>query len=224
MGRKDYSAGQVFGRLTILGEDTPKYRIDSRGRKRKVSRFRVKCNCSKQTEFTVEIGSLSSGATRGCGCLQKEAVTKHGMSNTPTFSTWCAMRWRCTNPSDDNYPNYGAVGITVCDRWLEKFEYFLEDMGERPDGHTLNRKNGAKIYSKETCEWANGSVQNFDQRMSARNKSGKTGIHLHQESGKWCAGIGYEGKYILLGYFIDFDDALAARLEAEEKYYGFTKD
>jgi hypothetical protein len=69
------------------------------------------------------------------------------------------MVQRCTYQRHAKYPMYGAVGITICNRWLAAFENFLEDMGERPEGTTLDRVDGAKLYSKDTCRWATPKQQ-----------------------------------------------------------------
>jgi len=72
----------------------------------------------------------------------------HGVSGTPTYRCWEAMLARCSNSEYKNYKN-----IEVCERW-RKFENFLEDMGERPNGLTLERKDNSKGYYKENCKWA----------------------------------------------------------------------
>lgn len=72
------------------------------------------------------------------------------------------MLSRCLNPKHVSYKNYGGRGITVCDRWLD-VENFIEDMGERPPGLSLERVNVNKGYSKENCIWA-------DRKTQARNK------------------------------------------------------
>lgn len=83
----------------------------------------------------------------------------HGMSNTPTYRSWKSMLERCTNRNHKYYFYYGGKGITVCSRWRHSFSSFLADMGVRPDGHTLDRKNGNKGYTKLNCRWASNSVQ-----------------------------------------------------------------
>lgn len=94
----------------------------------------------------------------------------HNKSKTPTYVSWRAMKCRCANISDPSYPRYGAIGISVCDRWANSFENFLCDMGERPVNASLDRypnKNGN--YEPSNCRWATPAMQ-------ARNK--KTNIML----------------------------------------------
>jgi hypothetical protein len=81
------------------------------------------------------------------------------MTGTPTFKSWDSMRQRCTNPSDPSFQRYGAKGITVCDRWLHSFESFLQDMGERPAGTSLDRERNDEGYSPNNCRWATPTQQ-----------------------------------------------------------------
>jgi hypothetical protein len=73
------------------------------------------------------------------------------------------MKKRCSNPHESNYRHYGKRGIRVCKRWL-KFENFLADMGERPEGKTLDREDNDGNYCKRNCRWAAQSQQNSNQR------------------------------------------------------------
>ena len=80
------------------------------------------------------------------------------MNPHPLYRTWQGMRTRCNNPNADNYPRYGGKGITVCDRWSD-FNLFVEDMGERPEGYTLDRIISTGNYEPSNCRWATYAQQ-----------------------------------------------------------------
>lgn len=195
------------------------------------SAFFVICECGVTKVMQKQV--LMRSSTISCGCYSKSLRYKHGNctggKNSITYRSWSAMKTRCYNIEDKNYPGYGGSGIVVCAEWLKNFENFLKDMGEAPDGMTLNRridpqtKEPYKIYSKGTCEWTNKSVQSFDQKRCSRNTSGRTGVSRDKVSGKWCAYIGYNGIYKHLGTFADYEDAVSARINAEMIYYGYEK-
>ena len=94
------------------------------------------------------------------------AGRQHGMSRTPTYSSWRSMIQRCTNPNAADFEHYGGRGIRVCDRWRgpDGFPNFLADLGERPDGRTLHRINVDEGYSPENCRWATVVEQRHNQR------------------------------------------------------------
>ena len=81
----------------------------------------------------------------------------------PLYATWKQMRQRCNSTTHPAYVNYGARGITVCDRWND-FWLFVEDMGERPDGHTLDRIKNDEGYSPENCRWSSRLTQQTNRR------------------------------------------------------------
>ena len=100
--------------------------------------------------------------------MGKAHKTKH-----PMYSTWAGMKARCRYKSAGNYKNYGGRGIKVCDRWLGKqgFWNFVEDMGERPTGYSLDRINPNGNYEPNNCRWAS----RYEQQAN-RRKSSNTGV------------------------------------------------
>lgn len=130
-----------------------------------------RCSCGKVTK--VRQDALKSGATRSCGHLQKDYAISgdarriHSLTGSPEWVSYHHMIARCYKRTDKSYPDYGGRGITVCDRWLQSFVNFVEDMGPRPDvGYSLGRKDNDAEYSLYNCEWQTRQEQNRNTRRN----------------------------------------------------------
>ena len=125
------------------------------------------CDCGKT--LIVRAQHLRNGNTKSCGCWDADVLaarsTKHGLYGTPAYETWKGMVQRCTNSANREWPNYGGRGITVCEAWRE-FAQFHKDMGDRPPGQTLDRKNNALGYDVINCRWATSQEQGSNRRTN----------------------------------------------------------
>lgn len=140
--------------------------------------------------------------------------TKHGHSGkspSPTYISWTQMKQRCTNPKFHDYKKYGAVGIGFCKEW-ESFSAFLADMGERPEGKSLDRIDNSLGYTKENCRWATPKEQTDNRSMLRTNTSGYSGVSLYK-NGRYRARVWVDGTRKHLGFFETADAAAAAMSE-----------
>ena len=141
------------------------------GKQRVVSRPWAVFRCPCGTHFPSPLKPVKDGRTKSCGCyshsLFVEAAAKynasgasltHGFTSTPTYVSWAAMIQRCNNPANSGYYMYGGAGVSVCPEWLV-FENFLADMGIRPKGKTLDRKESTGGYCKDNCKWSTPTEQ-----------------------------------------------------------------
>lgn len=154
--------GQRFGRLLVVE------RVDN-DRFGK-ARWRCRCDCGRET--TTRANTLRKGETQSCGCLHAETVKTarltHGAARSPLYRVWSTMKSRCETPTDQRYPWYGARGIAVCTRWRERFTAFAHDMGVRPPGMKLERRDNDGDYTPENCYWATSTQQMRNTRRTWR--------------------------------------------------------
>jgi hypothetical protein len=147
-----------------------------------------KCDCGHFTFAAAR--DVKRGATKSCGCLQREWAAQigptlnltHGRRYTTEYSSFYAMITRCTNPKAIGYRHYGGRGIKVCDRWNParggSFEDFFADMGPRPPGTTLDRNDNEDDYYKENCQWAE------QQRANRRGRNTQSDTMSHPRSSR----------------------------------------
>lgn len=148
MGSFNDLTGRRFERLLVIR------RVQNMGNAN--TKWLCKCDCGN--ESFVQGGALKDGRVRSCGCLHKETVTKHGMHKSKTYSSWSAMKDRCTNHNKKVFKYYGGRGISYCKEW-ENFETFLSDMGDKPEGTSLDRIDNNLGYSPENCKWSTHKEQ-----------------------------------------------------------------
>ncbi len=128
----------------------------------------VICLCDCGEKVTVSGMHLKSGNTKSCGCLNVKSK-KHGHKTrsykSPEYTSWLAMKSRCSNVNDISFKNYGAKGVLVCKLWYDSFEAFLLDMGEKPTSkHSIDRfPNKQGNYEPSNCRWATRAEQGRNQ-------------------------------------------------------------
>ena len=172
MQRLEFKPGQRFNRYTVIGSAG----VSAHGK----TQWLCRCDCGN--ESIVAGGSLHNGHQKSCGCLKVEVararMTTHGHhptgKQTPEYTAWCNIKIRCYNPEAENYEYYGGRGIRVCDRWLNSFENFLSDMGERPSRkHTIDRKENNGNYEPSNCRWITMLEQCANRRKRRWHKKPK---------------------------------------------------
>lgn len=148
-------SGQAYGYWTVL------HKCDLRGPRGEIF-WQCVCACGNRREV---LGSnLLKGVSTSCGCTRDIGVRSktHGHATnkgiSPTYHSWAGMKARCTNPNNTHFQYYGAMGISVCERWM-KFENFLSDMGEKPPGKSIDRVDPSGDYTPQNCRWADGKSQ-----------------------------------------------------------------
>jgi hypothetical protein len=142
--------GRQFSKLTV---------IESSEKIGKRTAWKCLCECGAYTFVTTD--RLVSGKTTSCGCRKKQAGVengrnnkKHGLTQSGAWISWASMKFRCTNKAT----RYQAWSGMLCKEW-EEFENFYRDMGDRPDGTSIDRIDVTKGYYKENCRWATSRQQ-----------------------------------------------------------------
>lgn len=213
MPRPDLT-GRKFGRWVVLYRD---------GSDRKGQRLWM-CRCDCGTERRVRGIKLLTGEAFACGCYGAEQTSKrstiHGERNlrntTAEYKSWKSAKARVSNPKIDGYEHYGGRGIKMCDRWLESYPNFVNDMGRKPTlKHTLERKDVNGDYEPSNCIWATMVEQNNNRRDTKRITRDGRSMTVTQ----WCRELGMNPKTVLLRLFYGWnvERALTVPIQIKER-------
>lgn len=209
--------GHRFGRWTVIGGS------------HNTRTFLCKCKCG--TEKLVDKFNLRNGVSKSCGCLSAEMASErektHGHYGTKTYAVWAAMI--CRGKGQGSHGKYYSErGIKVCDKWTEPdgkgFLNFLEDMGECPQGKSLDRIDNRLGYYKENCQWASASQQSSNKRKPKSNNSGRMGVMWRKDTEKWRVAIKVDKVMHNIGHYTSFEEACRKCTEAEIRLLGYSRE
>ena len=151
VSRIERKSGDRHGILTII----------SSVKNGRVLKWLCRCDCGR--EKLISTTHLHENGTKSCGCVHR---TQNGLSKHPTYKSWESMIARCYKESLPHFKRYGGRGIKVCDRWRDSYLNFVDDMGLRPKGKSLDRIDCDKNYVKNNCRWATIKEQSRNGRNS----------------------------------------------------------
>ena len=151
--------------------------------------------------------------------------SKHGRSALVEYMAWKDMKYRCSNPNVKSYKYYGGRGIKVCEQWVNSFEIFIKDVGNRPDkGYSLDRIDNNGDYEPKNVRWETQQNQMRNNRLLRKTKSGVRGVVYHKTSPNqkkvWRAAITVNYKVVYLGYYESIEEAALVRKKAQLELWG----
>ncbi len=156
------------------------------------------------TDYIAELSELNEKASKDrihYDRPRKSPRSLHQMSGTPTYRTWADMKRRCLSNKSTHFKHYGGRGIKVCDKWLE-FKGFYEDMGDRPEGCSLDRIDVNGHYELSNCRWSTWVEQQQNRRPTSKNGA-------HKKRDNWSARVAFNDEDIYLGAYRSAEAASA---------------
>lgn len=171
--RREDITGFKYNKLTAVSF---KYINEARA-----SYWLFQCDCGKQK--VISKSYVKRGEIKSCGCLSKKShkvIVSEAIKRTR--SSWESMKTRCLNPNSIRYKNYGGRNIKIYDLWKNSFKNFLNDMGERPEGKTLDRIDNDGNYEPSNCRWSSNIEQSNNRRTNICVTYDSKTLSL----GEWC--------------------------------------
>ena len=177
--RIKYNAGDFIGPEGLIYLEEAEPYVSPKGYRKRV--VAVLCQCGKR--FETQYGHVINSLTVSCGCYNQElrcsrtgeggSRWKGGVKSHYLYETWCGMIKRCSNVNAKCYSNYGGRGIKVCNEWLDSkvfLDFCDEVLGQRPEGHTLDRIDNDGNYEPGNVRWADAKTQINNRRCSNGSK------------------------------------------------------
>lgn len=195
--------GKRFGKIVVISMD---------GKNDKGKMVTIRCDCGKSKQ--VYEHHVRQKRYASCGCARRKHGHVGSGNRSSTYIAWQSMKSRCLNPLSKGYDRYGGSGITVCERWINSFENFLEDMGTKPEGTSIDRINNSVGYEPSNCRWATPKVQ-MNNRTCNRN------IEYHgvtKTLSQWAEELGV-AKTTLFGRLLLSDMDAAVSYLKSNKYH-----
>ena len=191
--------GYVFDSLTVIG--------DAPARSNYSRYLYCQCVCGRVIKKNLSNLKKVIKSKKHCGCMD------HGGTGTRLHSIWQNMKQRCYNPKHTNYRHYGEIGVIICNEWKNNFAAFRDwsMINGYSDNLSIDRIEGALIYSPSTCRWATQETQNRNQRLRKNTSSTYRGVCFFKRVGRWIAYITVSGKRKHLGYFNTEEEAAQTR-------------
>lgn len=205
--------GKKYGALTVIKSNIGKTKLGDK-------LCLCICDCGKQS-VTRET-YLKNGHTKSCGCGRGTKLFRHGASYTKEYRAYMNMIIACYTESNSYYKKCGALGIKVCDEWLDSFDNFIKDVGHTSDeNHILIRVNIDDGFHKNNVRWGNGA-ERVARRKKLKNASSKyKGVSWNKAKRKFQSEIMHDGKKKYLGRFDCEKEAFEAYREAHIELKGY---